>query len=45
MASSFKKTKVGLEPLTDIDMLIMAENRIRGKIWDSINRYAKANDK
>ena len=36
MASSFKKTKVKLELLTDIDMLLMVEKCIRGGICHSI---------
>ena len=45
MASSFKKTKVKLDLLTDIDMLLMIEKRIRGGICHSMYRYAKANNK
>ena len=46
MASSTKKkTKVELELLTNIDMLLMVEKRIRGVIYHSIKRYAKANNK
>ena len=30
MASSFKKTEVKLELLTDVDMLLMVEKGIRG---------------
>ena len=33
-----KKTKVKLELLTDIDMLLMVENRIRGGICQAIHR-------
>ena len=32
MASSFKKTRVKLDLLTDIDMLLMVEKDIRGGI-------------
>ena len=40
-----KKTGVGLELLTDIDMLLMVEKKISGGICHSIHRYAKANNK
>ena len=40
-----KKTGVKLELLSDIDMLLMVENRIRGGIYHAIHRYAKANNK
>ena len=45
MASSFKKNKVKLDLLTDIDMLLIVEKCIRGGICHSIYRYAKANNK
>ena len=45
MECMFKKTKVKLELLTDIDMLLMIEKRIRGRICHAIHRYAKANNK
>ena len=38
-----KKVKLGL--LTNIDMLLMVENCLRGRICHSIYRYAKANSK
>ena len=37
-----KKTEVELELLTNIDMLLMVKNGIRGWICHSIHRYAKA---
>ena len=45
MASTFKKTSVKLELLTNIDMLLMYEKGIRGGICDAVYRYAKANNK
>ena len=43
--AALKKTKVKLELLKDIDMLLMAEKGIRGGICPSINRYSMANKK
>ena len=40
-----KCTKVKLDLLTDIDMLLMLEKGISGGICHSISRYAKANNK
>ena len=34
-----------LQLLTDIDMLLMAEKGIRGKITQAVKRYARANIK
>ena len=45
MASSFKKTEVKLELLTDIDVLLMVVKVIRRKICQAIHRYAQANNK
>ena len=41
----FKKTKLILDLLTDIDMLLMAEIDIKGGIFYAIHRYEKANNK
>ena len=41
--AAFKKTKVKLDLLTDINMLLMVEKGIRGGICHSIYQYAKAN--
>ena len=41
----FKKTEVKLKLLSDTDMLLMVEKRIRGGICYAIHRYAKANNK
>ena len=45
MASSFKKTKVNLDLLTNIDMLLLVENGTRGGICYSTYWYAKASNK
>ena len=39
MASLFKKDRVELEVLTDINMLMMLEKGIRGRICHVIHRY------
>ena len=43
--ATLKKTKIKLNLLFDIDMLLMVEKSIRGGICHSIYRYAKANNK
>ena len=40
-----KKTGVKLELISDIDMLLMIEEGIKGEICHSVLRYAKANNK
>ena len=40
-----KKTGIILELLTHVNMLLMVEKRIRGRICHAIHRYAKANNK
>ena len=40
-----KKRGVRLKLLTDIDILLMVEKGIRGRICHTIHRYAKANNK
>ena len=40
-----KKTEVKLELLTDYHMLLMIEEGIRGGICQSVQRYARANNK
>ena len=45
VALSSKKTKIKTGLLTDIDMLLMIEKGIRGRISRSIYQYAKANNK
>ena len=40
-----KKTKVNLELLTDIDILLMVEKGIRGGMCQARHRHVKANNK
>ena len=42
---AFQKTKVKLDLLIDIDMLLMVEEGIRGRTCHSIYEYAKTNNK
>ena len=43
--AALKKTKVKLDLLTDIDMLLMVEKGIRGGICHFVYQYAKVNNK
>ena len=43
--AALKNTKVKLDLLTDIDMLLMVEKGIRGEICHSIYRYVNTNNK
>ena len=45
MGCFLKKTKVELELLTDINMLLTVENGIRAGIWQATHKYAKANNR
>ena len=45
MASSLKKTKVQLDLLTDINMLLMVERGVTSGICHYIYWYEKANEK
>ena len=40
-----KKTEVELELITDLDMLLMIEEGIRGGMCHAVHRYGKANNK
>ena len=42
--ATLKKTKVKLNLLSDIDMLLMVQKGIRGGMCHSIYRYGKANN-
>ena len=42
--ATLKKTKVNLDLLNDIDMLVMVEKDVRGGICPSISWYVKANN-
>ena len=43
--AALEKTEVKLELLTNIDMLLMIQKGIRGRICQTINWYARANNK
>ena len=45
MVAALKKTKVKLDLLTNIDVLLMAEKDLRGGIYHSIYQYTKFNNK
>ena len=45
LASSFKKTEIKLELLSDIDMLLVVEKGIRGGICYSVYRYINESNK
>ena len=40
-----KKTGIKLKLLTDVDMLMMFEHRIRGGITQAVHRYVRVNNK
>lgn len=44
-ASSLKNTKIKLELISDIDMLHVYENGIRGEITRAVDHYAESNYK
>ena len=43
--AALKKTEVKLELLIDIDILLIVEKEIRGRICHAIHRYPKAKNK
>ena len=45
IASLLKKSGVKLELLAEVDMLLMAEEGIKGGLCQAIHRYAKASNK
>ena len=45
LQACLKKTRVKIELLTDIDMLLIIQDGIRGGICQSIHRYAETNNK
>ena len=44
LQAALKKTKAKLDLLAEIDILLMVEKCVRGVIFHSIYRYAKANN-
>ena len=45
MTDVFKETKVEIELLTDVDVLLMVEKGIRGGMCHAVHVYVKANNK
>ena len=45
MTDVFKETKVEIELLMDVDVLLMVEKGIRGGMCHAVHRYVKANNK
>ena len=45
LEAALKKTKVKLDLLTDMDMLLIVEKGIKGGICHAIHRYTKTNNK
>ena len=45
LEAMLKMTKVKLELLTDIDMVLMVENSIRGRLTQVVRKYGDANNK
>ena len=45
MACILKNTKIKLDFLTDVDILLMIENGILGGMYAALHRYGKANNK
>ena len=43
--TSLKKTKIKLDYLTDIDMLLMVQKGVKGRICHVIYQYVQANNK
>ena len=45
MTDVFKETKVEIELLMDVDVLLMVEKGIRGGMCHAVHGYVKANNK